>query len=185
MRRLRLMARYYQMGRRVTSDGTIVYKRSHRLFRLKTGAPLEAGFEPPLRLELDRELPHGRMPTFYESPALIARKAFHEDLLAAGVSNLQTVPVVIVNPEDGSQNHDYLLLNIVGRVRCADMRRSKHRSIGPGMNVVDKLVLAGGVPAGLDLFVADEDTDVMVVSERVQQRITAKGYDDVWFEELS
>ncbi len=180
-----MMARYYQMGRRVTPDGTIVYQRSHELFELKTGAPLEPGFEGPLRVELDRELPHGRMPTFYESPALIARKAFCEDLAAAGVSNLETVPAVIVNPEDGSENHDYLLLNIVGRVRCADMRRSRHRSIGPGMQVVDELVLAAGVPAGLDLFVADEDTDVMVVSERVHQRIAAKGYDDVWFEELS
>lgn len=178
------MAKYYQMGRRVTSDGTVVYKRSHKLFPLKTGAPLEPDFEPPFRVELDPDLPNGRLPTFYESPALIARKAFYEDLLAAGVSNLETVPVVIANPVDGSQNHDYLLLNIVGRVQCADMRRSKHRSIGPEMTIIDELVLAKNVPVGLDLFVADEDTDVMVVSERVYQRITAKGYDDIWFEEL-
>ncbi len=179
-----MMAQYYQMGRRVTEDGTLVYQRSHELFDLKTGAPLEPGFDPPFLVELDSELPNGRMPTFYESPALIARRSFYEDLVAAGISNLESVPVVIRNPADGSENHDYLLLNIIGRVRCADMRRSKHRSLGPGMTVVDKLVLANGVPGDLDLFVADEDTDVMVVSERVYQRLRAKGYDDVWFEEL-
>src|SRR6185437_15526443 len=82
---VRLMAKYYQMGRRVTSDGTLIYQRSHLLFRLKTGAPLESGFEAPFRVELDRELPNGRMPTFYDSPALLARKVFYEDLGAAGV----------------------------------------------------------------------------------------------------
>jgi Immunity protein family (Imm11) len=178
------MARYYQMGRRVTADGTIVYQRSHELFDLKTGGPLEPGFAAPFVVELDSELPHGRMPTFYESPALIARKAFYEDLVSVGVDNLETVPVVIRNPVDGSENHDYLLLNIVGRLRCADMRQSKHRSLGPGMRVVDKLVLAKGLPSDLDLFVADEDTDVIVVSERIYRRVKEQGYDDVWFEEL-
>jgi hypothetical protein len=179
------MPRYYQMGRRVMADGTIIYQRSHELFELKTGAPLEPGFQPPFVVELDSESPHGRMPTFYESPALIARKNFHDDLVGAGVTNLETVPVVIRNPVDGSENRDYLLLNIVGRVPCANMRQSKHRSLGPGMNVVDEPVLADGLPSHLELFLAEEDTDVIVVSERVYQRVKAKRYDDVWFEELS
>lgn len=178
------MAKYYQMGRRVTTDGTLVYQRSHELFELKTGAPLEPGFAAPFIVELDSELRNGRMPTFYESPALIARKYFYEDLVGTGVSNIETVPVVIRNLADGGENHDYLLLNIVGRVRCADMLRSEHNSLGSGMDVIYKLVLANGVPADLDFFVADEDTDVMVVSERIYQRIKAKSYDDVWFKEL-
>jgi len=173
------------MNRLVTSDGTIVYQRSHLLFNLKAGAPLEPEFEAPFLVELDRELPNGHMPTFYESPALIARKNFYGDLVAAGVSNLEIVPVVIVNPVDGTQNHDYLLLNIVGRVQCAEMNHSKHRSIGPQMTVIDKLVLTNDLHTDLNLFVADEDTDVMIVSECVYQRIMAKGYDDIRFDELT
>lgn len=102
--------------------------------------------EQPVVVTLDEEQPDGRMPTYYESPAFIGTKAFHHDLLLAGVSNIETVPVVIRNVATGAENHDYVLMNIVGRVSFADMALSKHRSLGPGMTILDDPVLKPARP---------------------------------------
>lgn len=176
---------FFQMAALNTADSTGLYLISHRRAILKAGQPLEAGFEPPVIVKLDEEQPDGRMPTFYESPAFIGTKAFHHDLLLAGVSNIETAPVVIRNVATGAENHDYVLMNIVGRVACADMALSQHRSLGPGMTILDEPVLKPGLFVGLNLFVADEDTDVMIISEQVHRHLVARGYKDIVFRELS
>lgn len=177
------MIKYYRMSRDVPSDGAIIYQRSHRLFRLKTGEPVEPDFAPPFIADLDPEFPDGRLPTFFESPALIGKKAFYKDLVAAGVANIETVATIIRHPINGREIHDYLLLNVVGKV-SADMQNSKYRSIGPEMNVIDQLAFKPESVGGMDFFVVDEDTDFMIVSERVYE-VISKTYDDVLFTELA
>lgn len=64
------------------------------------------------------------------------------------------------------------------------MGRSETRSLGDGMTIVDRLALDPARIPDLDLFVADEDTDCMIVSERLQRLIAGAGYDDIGFEAL-
>jgi hypothetical protein len=177
--------KYYQMGKKTGPDGTIIFQQSHEFFRLKTGHKLKPDFKGPFIVELDDEHPDGRLPTFYESPAFIGTKEFYNALINVGVSNIETVEVIIKDTVRSIECHDYLLLNIVGRVACADMMRSEHRSLGPDMTIIDQLVLKPVNLSGLDLFVADEDTDIMIVSERVCRHLISCGYVDIWFEELS
>lgn len=176
--------KYYQMAAIHRADGTVITLKTHRRAILKSGEPLEAGFDSPVVVKLDDEHAGGRLPTFYESPAFIGTHDFHRALMEAGASNIETVPVVIQNRVTGTECLDYVLMNIVGRVACADMARSQHRSLGPGMTVIDDLVLKAGGFGGLHLFVADEDTDVMVISEQVHRHLSARGYPDVVFRAL-
>lgn len=172
---------YYRMSRRIAPSGTGLYARSHFLTELKTGRPLGADFVPPFVVVLDPDLPDAALPTFFESPAWIATRTFHATLLAAGITNVEAIAVEMHDEAKGRVIDDYLLLNIVGRVACAVPSKSETRTLGDGMTVVDRLVVDPARVPELDLFVADEDTDCMIVSERLRNHIVAAGYDDVRF----
>ncbi|NMG36498.1 hypothetical protein GRF61_18780 [Azoarcus sp. TTM-91] len=172
------------MSRLIDPNGAGLYKASHVMTELKTGRRFDVGFVPPLVVRLDPELPDGKLPTFFESPAWIGTRGFHATLLAAGVANVEASPVEMRDEANKRVIDDYLLLNIVGRVACVDMARSETRSLGDGMTIIDRLVIDPARIPDLDLFVADEDTDCMIVSERLQRLIAGAGYSDIRFEAL-
>ncbi len=176
--------KHFRMYRRIDPNGAGLYATSHFMTEFKTGHRFDPDFVPPLQLKLDPELPNGKLPTFFESPAWIGTRDFHATLLAAGISNIEASPVEISDETNDVLIDDYLLLNIVGRVNCVDMGRSETRSLGDGMTIVDRLALDPARIPDLDLFVADEDTDCMIVSERLQRLIAGAGYDDIGFEAL-
>lgn len=171
-------------GRRALPEPAGLFQDSHHLFLLKTGHRLESGFEPPFKVVLDPDIPTPQLPTFFESPAWIGTRAFYRDLLAAGIDNIEAVPVEMRDDARKRIIHDYLLLNIVGCVPCADMGKSTVRSLGEGMNVIVRLVVDASRLGAFDLCVAAEDTDCMIVSERVARHLQACAYDDILFEEL-
>lgn len=176
--------KYFRMSRLIDRNGAGLYKASHFMTALKTGHRFPASFVPPLVVRLDPELPDGKLPTFFESPAWIGTRALHATLLAAGVSNVEATPVEMRDEVNNRLVDGYLLLNIVGRVACVDMAKSETRSLGEGMTIIDRLVIDPARVPDLDLFVADEDTDCMIVSERLQRHLAAAGYDDIRFEAL-
>ena len=179
--------RYYQMGDMVKEGTTFLYKRSHRLVQLNSGHLLN-DFIGPLICELDEEYIDGRMRTFYHSPGFIATTAFYNDLMELGIDCIQTFPVIINDEVNNREITDYLLLNVIGCVSCADMSKSEYKMIGDSlkdnMNIIDKLVIDSNKAGDLDLFLISEDTSCIVISERVYKHLSSKGYPDVWFEEL-
>lgn len=172
------------MGRRIKSDGTGLYKRSHRLVQMKTGEAFHHNVEGPFVVELDSENVDGSLPTFYESPALIGRVEFYNDLVSIGIDNIGVHPVEIRDTVNNKTIDGYVLLNIIGKVASADMERSDYKTIGDNMNIINKLVIDPSKANGLDLFLEAKDTDCIVISERVYQYLISKGYDDIYFEEL-
>lgn len=179
--------KYYRMCRRFLGNGAFLFQASHDLTLLSSGALIE-GFKGSLVCKLDPEEKDPDLPTFFEDPAFIGTKAFEQELAKAGVDNIQVLPVVIKDTRKKRQIKDYVLLNIVGRVSCADMSRSEHSSLSDDpnddMTIIDKLVIHRSKVRGLDLFVADEDTDCIVVSKRVRDALAKAGHEDVLFEEL-
>ncbi len=171
-------------GRRALPEPAGLFQDSHHFFLLKTGHRLEEGFVPPFKVVLDPEIANPQLPTFFESPAWIGTQAFYRDLLAAGIDNIEAVPVEMRDDARQRIFHDYLLLNIVGCVACADMDKSTVSSLGEGMNVITRLVVDASRLGAFDLCVAAEDTDCMIVSERVARHLQARGYDDILLEEL-
>ncbi len=160
--------------------------------RLKeTGEP----FAGPLVCQLDRDdddevddAPASFMPTLFLSPTLIATKAFYQDLLAAGVSNIEAHPVIVQDPENHSEIDDYLLLNVLGRVACADQSRSQSNDISDSgerdMQLMTSLVIDSTRAGELDLFLLDEDTSCIIISDRIYQAIKNNRYTGVYFEPI-
>ena len=171
-------------SRRALPEPAGLFQDSHHLFLLKTGHRLEPGFEPPFKVVLDPDIPNPQLPTFFESPAWIGTQAFYRDLLAVGIDNIEAVPVEMRDDARQRIFHDYLLLNIVGCVPCADMEKSAVSALGEGINVITRLVVDATRLGAFDLCVAAEDTDCMIVSERVARHLQACGYDDILLEEL-
>ncbi|MFT7150918.1 MAG: hypothetical protein ACI82Q_002793 [Nonlabens sp.] len=178
------MSKYYLMAQKIPNNGTVIRKMSHSRTRLKTGGFLPSGFQPPLCCQLLGKFSGGTMSTFYQSPAVIGTKRFYQDLLDCGVDNMEVQPVVITDTVKNITFDNYLLLNIIGKVACADLEKSEYTEIGEGMNTVDKLVIDGVKTNGLLLFLLAEDTDCIVIHEQVYNHLQSKGYTDIYFEEL-
>ena len=175
---------YYVMGRKFSGGGTILYKRSHKLVRTKTGEFFPEGFKGPMIVEIDEDDVGGTFPTFYESPAVIGKKEFYQDLKEIGIDNIEVHDVEIRDEVNNKTIDGYLLLNIIGLVNCAVLDQSEVKTLGPGMNVIDGLVIDPSKIPGLDLFLEANDTDNIIISERVYQHLQTKGYNDIYFEEL-
>ena len=174
----------YWLDRQMVPDGALVYQNSHDLEVFKSGAPFDAGFKPPVLLTLDEELRKGPLPTFFTSPAFIAKKEIHKALVKLGVDNLQSYAAVIEDPVDGRKIKDYLFLNVIGAVACANMKRSKSESLGDGMTVINELVLNAKRVPDLDMFLLAEDTDKMLISELIAKYFRESAYPDVYLEEI-
>jgi len=185
--------KYYLMAEKAGADGTIIYKKSHYMTGLKTGSLLvdyenddEEGepFVGPLICKIDNKHVKGKLPTFFMSPAIVGTKQFYNDLLEIGIENIEVHPVVIRDEVNSRIYDDYLLLNIIGRISCADMSSSEYETLGDDMNIIDQLVLDFRKVPDLDLFLVHEDTDCIVISEKVYLHLVNKGYADIYFEEL-
>lgn len=177
-------SRFYGMAEKANPHGTIIYQRSHDLVPFKTGRPLPADFAGPLWCELDADTREGVLPTFFTSPALIARKGFAAELRLLGLHNIEVQPVIIRDDVADRCIEDYVLLNILGRVPCAQLGTSDFHDLGDEMRVFNKLVLDSERRPTLELFLLDEDTDRLVISERVYRHLAGKGYPDIHFEAL-
>ena len=176
---------FFLMGRLVKSDATGLYRRSHRFTPTKTGELFPTEFEGPFIAELDSDNVNGSFPTFYESPAVIGKKEFYQDLREIGIDNIEVHDVEIRDKVNNKTIGGYLLLNIIGRVNCAVLDQSDLKTLGPGMNVIDDLVIdTSKIPSGLDLFLEANDTDNIIISERVYNHLQGKGYTDIYFEKL-
>lgn len=179
------MTKYFLMARKIPENGTIIRKSSHRFTELKTGRFLPETFKNPLECQLLGDYADGVMPTFYMSPAVIGTQQFYDDLLYSGVDNIETKPVIIKDLVNNRIIEDYLLLNFIGRVSCADMEKSEYNDLGDDMKVINKLVIDPDKITDFNLCLLDEDTDCIIISEQVYNHLNAKGYDDIHFEALA
>ncbi len=75
-------------------------------------------------------------------------------------------------------------MNIIGKISCADMKKSEYDTIDEDMHIMNKLVINLEKACDFDLFLAEEDTDCIIVSEKIYKHLSNKGYTDICFEEL-
>lgn len=200
-KKLYLMSDKIPLARYTGIEPVGLYQRSHSMMMTKTGSYLvdytndENGepFKGPLICDLDDEENTGIFPVFFMSPALIGTKSFYKDLSEAGVDNIEVHPVVIRDLANEKTIDDYLLLNILGRVSCAAMELSDYEQLNDeaddaspndAMNFINDLVIYSEKVTDLDCFLLHEDTNCILVSERVVNHLKDKGYDDIFFEEV-
>lgn len=178
------MSTYYLMGQKVDGNSTLINQVSHELTEFSTGHFFPKNFEGSLIVSLDEDFIDGEMATFYTNPAVIGTKQFYQDLLDCGIDNIEVKPVVINDPVNKRTIDNYVLLNIIGRISCANMEKSDYSTIGKDMHVINKLVINPEKADGFDIFLADEDTDCIIISEKVYKYLVSKGYTDIYFEKL-
>lgn len=171
--------RRYLLCRIIPDDGALVYLASHDLTIFKTGESMQNELgDDTVELSLDEDLRLGPMPTIFTSPALIGNDHFCKTLVQI-CENVEICPAVIRDPVTGSENRSYKLVNIIGRIACADMKASRHKSLGPEMTIIDYLVLKYEMLPDVDIFHVHEDTDCIVVSERLQRLLIQAGFSDI------
>ena len=173
----------YSIYRDLTAGGgALIDQISHWDDNLFSGSKLPPDFETPVAFEIDLDTEGRRMPTLFMTPAFVTRRAFHDALLAAGVNNVDAYPAVIQNTETGEEFTDYLFLNVVGRVRCADMAASEYKAIGPGINLIDRVVVEESKLPSVHIFRLDEDPLKVVISDRLYERLGDAGFDDIYYQ---
>jgi hypothetical protein len=77
------------------------------------------------------------------------------------------------------------VLNIVGRIACADLAAGPGVELGPGIRVIDEPVLRKQALRDAMIFRLAEDPIQIIVSDALAGRIRAAGYQDIYLEELA
>ncbi len=142
-------------------------------------------FEPPLIVSLDEEFIDGEMASMYVDPAVIVRKDLFAELQRLGVGNIEVFPVIIKDDVHGTQNaEDYLFINILGTVSWAALVRSDQVEVSLEALPMNESDVDAGHISDLDLCLLHEDTDCIIVSQRIRDGLCSLGFDDLYFEEI-
>lgn len=165
-------------------DGALVDLQSHWDTKFFSGHRLANPLGVPVELDIDLDSDGRRMPTFFTTPAFIARRAFFEWLRAAGVDNIEACPAIIRNRESGESFEDYLVLNILGRVSCADLGANPGVELGPGIRVLDEPVIVRSAMRDFLMFLLAEDPLQIILADSLAEQLRASGIDDIYLEPL-
>lgn len=110
-------------------------------------------------------------------------------LESAGVSNIEYFPVDLINPETGEVVKDYRAANILGRIKCLDVEKSKCRFFDDGeIRSLKKFFLMEGkigIPAGqkspIKMFRLDEFPFIALVEDKVKAALEKIGVIGIQF----
>lgn len=114
-------------------------------------------------------------------PVMSAR--LKEALIAAGVDNINFLPITLRNSETG-QTYEYFAFNLVGLVGAADMTKSNitsHDGDFFGDSVVHDLAIDESKINGLLMFRLKEKFSAVLVHKSVKDTIESRGIDTLKF----
>jgi len=172
----------YVVYRGLVEESALLNQVSHLDQDLELGRKLPPDFPVPVEFEIDLTSSGRRMSSLFVMPSLLVQKRLHQTLLAAGVDNVDPYAAVIRNEETGEQWDDYVFLNIVGLVACAELAQSDYAELGPDINVIDKVAIKAERLPNLHMFRLAEDRLKIVVSDHLQRQLIAAGFSDIHFE---
>lgn len=164
---------YYKLSSDMGGEpNTRLVELNNEIAQIRRGrliADLKAAYimELPFRFNLDvqtnedgsRQEP--RLSAYYFASEVM-RKDLVEALKRAGVDNLQVFPAVIT--EEGRDTHieDYVVVNVVGLVKCASVRKSDAMPFA-GAHFFMNLVIDSAKTMGFPMFrLADSMMDILV-----------------------
>lgn len=96
-------------------------------------------------------------------------------MLSSGVDNLQTFPAEIQQEDTGEAVPGYVVVNIVGRVPCADMARSEHEPLAD-VHYFHNLTINPSLTRGLLMFRVHESPMIILIHEKVVRAIEGDGF---------
>jgi hypothetical protein len=172
------------MKRLLSGGGALIDLASHWDWNFFSGQIFGSHFAKPVLFDIDVDAEGRRMPTIFTTPAFVARKAFADLLSAENIDNVDVYAAEIRNAESRQTSDDYVLLNIIGLVECADLIANAGEELGPGIRILDEPVLQKQRIPDARIFRLAEDPIQIVVADDLANRILAAGFDDIYFEPL-
>jgi hypothetical protein len=172
----------FVVTRRLSDDSAVIDQASHFDYSFNVGRKLPPEMSVPVEFDVDLSIDGRELSAVFVVPTFVARKEFYEALVAAGVDNVDPYPAVIRNGDTKQEFRDYLLLNVIGVVACADLTASEYDDLGPGIHVIESVAIKGDKLPNAHIFRLGEDRMKIIVSDQVAQRVGAAGFDDVVFE---
>lgn len=171
--------KFYLMKRLVPYSGAIIYKANYDSIIFKQGYALKDDMKKstPVRCTLDEDKRERRLPTFFESPALIATKEFYQLLKSCSITNIEWHPAIITDPNNKRKIKSYGLINIVGAVKCINNNRIRENMKLDRM--ARAVVIHDKKAPDLDIFLTAENTDNIIISDRLFQVLSKKAPKDV------
>jgi hypothetical protein len=138
-----------------------------------TGHPITAAVKEPLEFEGDctkLQPPED----FADSVIPLMSSSLVDALRQSGVDNIQSFRAILRNPSTREEWRNYLAVNVIGLLSCADMGKSKFTAIGgfgTGLVEFENLVLDRNRTVGALLFRLGESPKTIVIHGRVMEGV--------------
>jgi hypothetical protein len=115
------------------------------------------------------------------------RRVMHKRLVGAilstGVDNLQTFPAEVLDADSGALSREYLVVNVIGLISCANRDESRSHPLG-NVQFFEELVLDQPRTAGALMFRLAESPIEIVVHEKVADAIRTGNFHGVVLDRL-
>lgn len=176
---------YYQLDCDLNFDSGDISPTENVTETLLKGRPVDEStlvlpWPFTLTLSADRKL---LLSDYYSGTNLMSRRLV-DVLLGCGIDNLQIFPATISREDTGGTIADYCVVNVLGLVAAADLRKSKARPLA-NVKFFEKLAVDPSRARGLLMFrLADSLTDI-IVADNVARAIKAGQFTDVTLEPVS
>lgn len=164
------MDKYYRLEQDLNNLIVDITKVTHRFAdkSLKLGKPMAPDIEVPFvyNMEIDEDEldPHAEIALpDYDMEGPIFSKRLLETIQNAGVDNLEIFPAVICNEDSGEKIVDqYLAVNIIGLVACADMDASESRPLAGSHFFINLKVDPAKIQDQLLFRLAEQPSDIII-----------------------
>jgi hypothetical protein len=180
---------YYRLDEDIADANVYLTLDSDEYISFISGHALAVVPEAPLPFVMEVDADEDGTPMTPVMPAYFSESSLmHENLVAAlraaGVDNLQLLPAVIRNPETGQQHTDYVVVNVIGLVSCANIDESRTEPLAD-VHYFHDLVIDPTRVGDLLLFRLAESQMEIIVHERVAEAIRAGGFAGVTLDALA
>lgn len=122
------------------------------------------------------------MNDFYPSRNLMSKRLV-ATLQSAGVKNLQIFPAEIKHNLTGEIIHDFVVVNVLGMVSCADLSKSDATALAD-VNYFHKLAIDANKTGGALMFRLAESRIDVIVAEQVAKQIKEVNFHNLVLEPL-
>jgi hypothetical protein len=119
------------------------------------------------------------VPDYWDSGVPVMSERFVKLIEESGVTNIQKFPAIVKSKVDESVWDNYVAINILGVIKCADFSRSQYTEIFPGHYRFSKLAIDSEAPKGELMFRLYENPGTIIIGKKVGKHIMLNDPDEI------
>lgn len=172
----------YYLMKPVFRDDTVTIDRvSHWNYSFTLGEVLPEEMPVPIEYEVDTDIGGSYLPTTF-LPDPVFKIDFINALKLSGVDNFDQYEARIINSETGDRIQGYAVLNIIGKVACADMDASEAELLIEDQHVIRELVIDPAKTQGTLMFRLAQWTQMILIHDKITSQLPPGLCRDLAFE---